>query len=321
MIKRTGWLIVLLCLLLPLGTAVSQDGNEAPGHVVYRLPEGGFYRIEAQPEAEPKHISAVLHDDTGDIIGTSPDGEWLIITTEQGDPDCAGWACIAVTSGDLSTVEVVHSDSGVLHPEGFIAISNEGNLVIYPGNDGPHAFDLFAARRTDAGWSSPIVLTAASPYEWNDMPAISEDGSRVLFDCGNTPYGQEGTAICEVNTDGTDLRVVFRPEDGPEGTTTHALHHADYAPDGSIVFEADWLGVEGIWRLPVETETPVRVGPDFGNDNSPCVLPDGRIVSLWLGREGGEGYHELKVMSADGEDYFMLVVDVDVLDAGIACSE
>ena len=57
----------------------------------------------------------------------------------------------------------------------------------------------------------------------------------------------------------------------------------------------------------------------FGYDSSPCVLPDGRIVSLWLDRPEGSGAHEMKVMAADGRIFFMLLPDVDVLDGGIGC--
>ena len=57
----------------------------------------------------------------------------------------------------------------------------------------------------------------------------------------------------------------------------------------------------------------------YNNDNSPCVLPDGRIVSLWLDRPDGPSVHELKVMSADGASFEMILPDVDVLDIGLGC--
>ncbi|MCP4419712.1 MAG: hypothetical protein GY805_24130, partial [Chloroflexi bacterium] len=91
-------------------------------------------------------------------------------------------------------------------------------------------------------------------------------------------------------------------------------------PDGSIIFEADWNG-EQIWRLPAGSNAPVRVTDAFGNDNSPCVLPDGRIASLWLDRPDGNGGHELKIMTADGNDYFLALMDLDVFDLGLGCGE
>jgi hypothetical protein len=58
------------------------------------------------------------------------------------------------------------------------------------------------------------------------------------------------------------------------------------------------------------------VGAAFNNDNAPCVLSDGRIVSLWLDRPGGPGLHELKIMNADGSGEQMLVQDADVVEIG-----
>ncbi|MBI3990147.1 MAG: hypothetical protein HY347_11095 [candidate division NC10 bacterium] len=90
-------------------------------------------------------------------------------------------------------------------------------------------------------------------------PAISADGSKVVFDCGDQPFGAEGTSLCEVGTNGTGFRVVLTPADSPPGfPDTGALHSPDYAPDGSIVFEADWDG-ERLWRLPVDATEPVKI--------------------------------------------------------------
>jgi hypothetical protein len=73
--------------------------------------------------------------------------------------------------------------------------------------------------------------------------------------------------------------------------------------------------------LPVGATPPVKVAPAFTNDNSPCVLPDGSIASLWLNRPGGTGVHELKVMKPDGSSFFMLVINQDVADIGLGCGD
>ena len=65
---------------------------------------------------------------------------------------------------------------------------------------------------------------------------------------------------------------------------------------------------------------PVQIEASFTNDNSPCVLPDGRVVSLWLNGPGNDpGLHELKVMDADGSNEFRVLIGVDVSDSGIGC--
>lgn len=264
--------------------------SSANGTITYRLPDGPVYRIAAQAGAAPENVSLALNAlsaGSEDIwLNTSPDGKWLLLATDRFDAECVGWPCLATVSGDLSTGTAVRANGELIHPEGFSAVASGGNLIIYPGPGGPHTLDLWAVTRRDDGWSAPVLLTANSRYEFNHRPAISEDGRKVVFDGGNQPYGAEGTALCEVGTDGMGFRVVLTPADSPPGfPPTGALHHPDYAPDGSLVFEADWAG-EQIWRLPLGAAMPVRVASQFGNDNSPCVLSDGRIVSLWLNRPG-----------------------------------
>jgi hypothetical protein len=138
----------------------------------------------------------------------------------------------------------------------------------------------------------------------------------VLFNCGDQQYAEEGTAICEVGSDGSGFRVVVTPADAPPGTTAGgSLHHADYEPDGGIVFQARWN--DAVWRLPPGGSVPEPVGPAFTADNAPCVLADGRVASLWLGRpENQAGQYELKVMTPDGASYAMLVTGVSVEDIG-----
>jgi hypothetical protein len=207
----------------------------------------------------------------------------------------------------------------LVHSDGRGLVASGGNLIVYPGGDGPHASDLWAVTRSGAEWTGPALLTGDSAYEYNAQPAISADGSTVVFECGDEPYGAAGTAICEVGTDSAGFREVLTPDWGPGGSAQNALRHPDYAPDGSLVFEADWTGQQ-IWRLTDEGSEPVRVGPAFANDNSPCVLPDGRVVSLWLGRPDGGGLYEIKAMPLGGQSsYEMILTGVDVFNIGIGC--
>jgi hypothetical protein len=140
----------------------------------------------------------------------------------------------------------------------------------------------------------------------------------VLFDCGAGLPGDAGTAICEVATTGGPVRIVVAPQDGPGASASNEVHHADFAPDGSIVFEADWRG-EQIWRLPRNGHRPVRVSR-LHDDNSPCVLPDGRIASLYLDRPGNrDGVHELRIAGATGSSGREILTGQDVADIGIGC--
>lgn len=315
-------------VFLPLMTATTavSPPPASGGHVYYTLADDGhLYRLDVDAPQSPRDISlqlASLAAGSDEWANVSPDGAWVLLSTERAfDEECDGWACLALLPADLSQAEVLRAPRGVVHADSFSAVASGGGLVVYPANDGPHALDLWAVRRQAEGWSAPLLLTGDSPYDAHTQPALSADGSKVVFDCDpDMQDGQEGTAICEVGTDGSNFRTVLAPADGPGGSASNALHHPDYAPDGSIIFEADWEG-EQIWQLETGSEKPQRVTAAFNNDNSPCALPDGRIVSLWLDRPEGAGSHELKIMSADGSDYFMALTEKDVFDIGLGCGE
>jgi|GEM_PF-761751 len=302
------------------GATESMTGT---GSITYALPDGHLYHSAAQPGAIPLDISAQLDAMSPGVdawVNISPDGQWLLLETERFDPECDGWACLVLVDAGLTAPEVVMIDEAVVHSEQSGAVASGGNLIVYQSTDGPHENDLFAIVRQEVGWSPPLVLTGDSSFSWNHSPALADDGLHVIFDCGDVPYAGEGTAICEVGTAGNGFRVVLTPADSPAGLPPGgALHHPDYAPDGSIVFEGDWDG-ERIWRLLPGASEPIPVNATFSNDNSPCVLPDGRIVSLWLNRPGSEGFHEIKVMDLDGSQDSMILIDIDVLDIGLGCA-
>lgn len=301
-------------------TIIDDDTLVENSFITFRLPDGHIYRIRPEAGAQPVDLTLALNSlspgTEDESVNTSPDGRWLAVVTDRFGIG-GGWPGLAVVSADLSSGQAVRVNGEVIHPEGATAIASGGNLVVYSVGDGPHTRDLWAARRVNGVWSATL-LTANSPYAFNSQPAISADGTRVLFDGGNQPFSTGSQAICEVRVDGTGFRKVVTSSHRPAGSTAGPIHHADYAPDGSIVFEADWTG-EQIWRLPVGASSPVRVSTST-NDNSPCVLPDGRIVSLWLNRPGNtEGVHELTIRSADGEFLATLLPGLDVQDIGISC--
>lgn len=253
-------------------------------------------------------------------VSVSPDGEYYLLESNRFDAGCRDWNCLAVVKADMSSGEALKIAGQLVHGDNYGAIASGGTRIVYPMGDGPHPRDLYVSNKSGTTWGAPKLLTAASPHPYNLQPAISADGSKVVFDCGEDPYGQPPTSICEVNTDGTNFRVVWTPEQGgvgAAGRSNVALHHPDYFENGSIVFEADWNG-EQIWHL-TGNGPPKVIAKSYSNDNSPCVLNNQCIVSIWLERPGSSGTHEIKIMDAEGGNFSMVRTDIDVVDTGTGC--
>ena len=306
-------------------SSITVKGEEKPeppdpvagsGFITYML-DGNAYRIEAKSGSAPENISQRLNPLSPGIdilVNASPNGEWLIFSSER-HPDCMGWACLMLADGDLTGLTPVMADGNVIHEEGTSAIDSTGTKIVFSMEEGAHTRDLFIVEKNGDRWGAPRVLTAQSPFAYNNTPAFSDDGSRVLFECGDEPYMNK--SICQVHVDGTAFQTLFSPD-----ARFTAARTPDYAPDGTIVTELDSVeNGESIYRISPDTGSITPINLSFSNDNSPCVLSDGRIASLWLNREGGEGLHELKIMNSDGSGDFMLLMDIDILDAVLGCNK
>ena len=301
------------------------------GHVVYRV-NNRVYRMEARPGAKPQDITKAL-DRLGagqdGFITTSSDGEWMLVQTSRFG--CGEEMCMVLVNRTVCEAQAVIADGLVIRPQSTAALASGGRTIVFPSSEGPHESDLYAVTKVGDAWSAPVLLTQASRSPYNAQPSISADGLHVIFDCGRESGSGEGTSICEVGIDGTGLIERVPSKAGPGGRS--ANHHASYAPDGSIVFEATWnAGAEQVWRAS-PGKAPELVNGDivdtnptvyrFTDDNSPCVLPDGRVLSLWLGRPAAPGKtvgHELKSMDDHGGSARMVLGNVDVADIGMSCS-
>jgi hypothetical protein len=294
------------------------------GWIVYEASDAEarrhLYRIAATPGAVSEDLTLAFDAGAGathfdESISISPDGAWLALGSTRFHELCDGWPCISLVPAGTSGGEAVLLAGEAIHPEGWAVVGSGGDLVVYPLSGGPHAIDLWATRRAGEGWSAPLLLTAGSAYAYNHTAALSADGLRLVFDCGNEPYAGAGTAICEVAADGTGFRVVVGPEAGPLGSPDAALHHPDYEPDGAIVFQASWDG--GLWRVPADADEPQPVGAAPSADLAPCAMADGRIASIWYGRPGSDGTPDIRLTTPDASAYAIIVTGAPVED--IAC--
>lgn len=294
------------------------------GHLTYTL-GNDVYRLAAATGATPENVSALVTPggtrQRDRRLNLSSGGKFYVFETGNVDPACKGSNCLAIApaSSPSSASLVLEGGNRIEGAENLSAVSDDGMTVVFAATGSAHDRDLFMTHRTGATWSPAAALTASSTFSWNDTAALHPDGTKVLFDCGPLPGAAQGSNVCEVGIDGAGFRTVVTGSDAP-GTVANKgpLHHAGYAPDGSIVFEADWDG-ERIWRKAGTIVTNLSTSA-VANDNSPCVLPDGRVVSLWLDRPGNSsGLHELKIMSAQGSAPSMLLTGNDVSDIGIGC--
>jgi hypothetical protein len=295
------------------------------GHITYGMPGGRVYRVEALEGATPQDFSWVMDGSSSGsdlTLNISPDGQWLVLESERFDIDCAGWPCLGIVSWDQSAGEAVRAGGGeVVHPaQGQVAVASGGGAIVYQqeGVVDRHVTDLFVTTRGEGGWGAPLALTTESPYSWHLNPAISDDGARVLLQCGNESW--DGHAICEVGTDGKGFRTVITPADGPgAGPDEGTLHNPDYAPDGSIVFAANWDG-DAVWRLPAGGGGPAAV---LAEHVEPCVLPDGRIAAVYIDWSKSETNPDIHIRVFDpvggGVITVTVLAQVEGVTAGLGC--
>jgi len=318
--------------VLPDGAPVVDAGHDASlfdapppvgdGRVTLHLPDGKWHRVAAKVGGADQDLStamSVVSPGDDNFLGMSKDGDWIV--ANSGRFACATGSCLDLFAGALgSGSEVKPAGNSVQLADARPVVAAGGGVIVYAAKGGPHTVDLYAVKKSGAAWSAPLLLTGASSFAYHHDAAIAPDGSRVVFDCGADLYAQPPTSMCEVATDGTGFQEVLSPSEGPDHGASHALHHPDYTPEGDFVFEADWPS-EQIWKLPRGTKAAVKLSAATEtDDNSPCVLPDGRVASLWLNRPGNSGNaHELKVMGPAGGGSVMVLTGQDITDIGISC--
>lgn len=317
-------------------TQPSPGGNVTP--VLYRIrpqDSAGALLLEnltAALEAKP-----FLND--APVLGpvaVSTDGAYLAFRSRRFAPNPDEGDVLTLMTSDLNDIQAIQAENlaGVLFPvspDGKFAVGPNGSFVIFSARSddwgGPHLNDLYLTRRMLSGWTKPLLLSAASPFPYQFEPSLSQDGQSVFFAAGTDPY--QYSAICQVGTNAAAFQILVSTNGIPANFTASQIHSPAQEQSGSIVFEGEnGPGVAGerIWRFNPATGG-LAVVINVPNDNSPVLLPDGRILSLEI--PDGFNKHNLKLMDADGQNGFLLAseaqpqfapvfqFDSDVSDIGI----
>lgn len=132
-------------------------------------------------------------------------------------------------------------------------------------------------------------------------PAVHYDGKTILF--SYRPHGTDHYNLYTIEADGSNLRqITSGPWDDYEGC---------WLPDGGIVFVSTrckrWVGcwytqVGVLHRCNADGSGLKQLSANIEHDNTPCVLPDGRILFMrweYVDRSQVE-YHALWTMNPDG---------------------
>lgn len=308
---------------MPPASMFTVRGN---GHVLFLHPDGEFRRVEAVPNATIQNVSQLLNAISPGVdsrMTQSEDGDFLL--AESTRFGCTT-PCLSVFTSDLKSGSPVRRGTATIQIGSSPPVIGAGGRLIVFAAPGAHNLDLYSITRpADAtrGWSAAKLLTGASPKAFNHRPSLSPDQTKVTFDCGADANGDEDTDLCEVGVNGTNFRLVA----APKMPFLHNLHNPSLDRNGTLVTEGEGTVVidgtpgnaERIFRIS-GTGDPVPLAPTYTNDNTPCVLPNGNIASLWLGRVGNpDGNHELKIMKADGTYLGMIVQGFNIQDIGLTC--
>lgn len=317
-VPRWAWvgLVIFACLIVAGILRNIQENNQAallPDYVVYTS-QNQLFRMLVDGENEPENITALLDQvSTGEDswVVASNNGRWLLLNTTRSNPDCGGWACLAVVpvtannGVEAAELEIVLTESWqVLHPE-YADINNAGNLIVYTDSFGPNELDIWMIEREEdeENWGAPQLLTEESEFEMNQWPILNQNGTEILFAC--TDIDEDGEALlpsslCRVDLDGEEYELLLIPEDGPlREDASLGLFYSDFIADG-IIFTAEWE-ISSIWQWKDDQDEPqpFQANPIFWGDQLACVFQNGTIVTLAWSEEWQGA--QIRLTSADGQ--------------------
>jgi Tol biopolymer transport system component len=169
-------------------------------------------------------------------------------------------------------------------------------------SDRAGGFDIYLLR---GGVVTPLTRDPA----WDGVPAISPDGTRVLFE--STRADGRGD-IFVINVDGSGLANLT------QAYSQAVDERPNWSPDGSrILFVSDRSGSPDIHVMNADGSNPVNLTNHPGTDRPAMWSPDGSRIAFSSNRTGD---YEIFVMDADGGNVVNLSQDTARVDFAPAWS-
>jgi hypothetical protein len=282
------------------------DVAAAPGtnYVTFRGPvgvDGSSYILRAPANGVITNLSKAMTNlgKTGKDFGVaaSADGQYMLIKTTRFAGDASGSLALVPTNNLAAGQQIAIGGNKVTTYDNNIAIANTDTQIVIVYAETVYAgpeisgSSLVAAtynKATQTWTKQTLADSAATTKAFNIEPAISADGTKVVFAAGN-PSALGGssaspTQIMQVNTDGTGLTVVADQTSVAGAANAAAtLQFPQYdSTTGDILFTADYNNTPQNWRK-AGVNPPAVIG-DTSNDFCPAVFADGSVVSLYRNR-------------------------------------
>lgn len=117
-----------------------------------------------------------------------------------------------------------------------------------------------------------ITNISLSPHKEDVMPAVSPDGSKVVFMRGNF-YDWDSYELWIMDTDGSNQIQLT--------DNTKADGHPDFSPDGKRIVFASYIdGDDEIYMISSDGSGLKRLTDNSGSDNDPDFSPDGGLIAF-----------------------------------------
>jgi len=281
-----------------------------------------------EPEAEITRVVADLHEMGGGEavpLQASEDGTWQLATTLD-IPEAYGYKTVSVMVDQFTSVGAYWMQ--LSHTLLVLPAENQEVFVDGVGRGwqpGPAETGAEQKLGFVSNWDGPFDIYLINEDGTNQIRLTETEGNLVSWHIGgldwtNWDWSPDGkqivvashlngpSAICVLNSDGTNLRQLTHPEEG------HSDGLPAWSPDGTkIAFTSNRTGDEEIWVMDADGGHPVQLTDHPEADRAPCWSPDGTKIAFSTRRHvsGGNNNREIYAMNTDGTNLVRLTDSPD----------